>query len=204
MMRWWTGLWLAAMLVNAGCGPKQPLPGGPAFVFPDSLPRHVGVVTFLGEQTVNDTVTDAFAIGLARMHFYPVHRFLIEAEDNDQVRLVAGSDAPTRAMWYESLIDSAARLPDAYPGMEGMFVGSFAGVAVALDEAQEQIMPTGVLNIQLIGLSPRRVVWETTVYDRKVFFAAMNLKASAVYMVQQALRELKNAYRLPGDIESLP
>jgi hypothetical protein len=117
--------------------------------------------------------------------------------------MVAISEDMVQSMWYRALTDSIARM-EAPVDIEGLFVGSFSSVAEALDEDQEKILPTGILNIRLYDMKTRQVVWRTTLRDREIFPATMDLNASIPPLVSQAIEALKEQYELyPKVIDGL-
>ena len=194
---------LVLLIVYAGCEPSRPpliVSEKPPIVFPDSLPRNIAVITFVGDENAADVVTDAFAVGLARLHFYPVRRILIDSGDNDRARIVAASDETTQLMWYEDLVDSLRRMPDADAALQGVFIGSIAGIAQTLNETEDQVMPLGVLNVRFVELSTGRIIWRTSIRDDRVFLSTLALRVSGLEMVRKALQELKTAFQLPGDL----
>lgn len=197
-------IWLFVTLLLAGCAAKPKVPAAlPTVIpFPDHLPRNVGVITFAGDRNSNEAVTDAFAIGLARLHFFPVKRIFYVAEEVDEHRMlgIGASGEETQRTWYADLVDSLQRDSSIDTTLQAVFVGSFSGAAVELGVNQEQIQPVGILNVWYISLLDGKIIWRITVQDEKVFAATMSLRESGLVLDRLALQALQDAFRLPGTL----
>ena len=202
-----TAPWLLFAFALAGCAAKPPVPPAlpPVIPFPDHLPRSVGVITFAGDRNSNEAVSDAFAIGLARFHFFPVTRVRYETNeaDEDRARGIGASNEKTQRNWYSDLVDSLQRDSTIDSTMEAVFVGSYSGAAVEIGVDQEQIQPVGILNVWFITLSDGKIIWKTTVRDETVFSSNMNLHESALVMDHLALQALQEAFHLPGTLPTV-
>ena len=176
-----------AVLACCACGPKK-ITTPPRTGIPPDFPQSVGIITFLGDGRMHNDMTDQFAIGLAMQRFYPVHRILVDIGPDHRTRQVAGNGM-LRTMWYDSLMDSLARMPESAFQLQGIFVGSFAGIAVTVDEGQ--VFPTGILHVQLLDSATRNVLWEVEIQDQSVFPSTLSLRASVTHMVKQALEQLR-------------
>ena len=160
------------------------------------------MITFVGDKNSNEAVSDAFATGLARLHFFPVTRVRYETDpaDEDRARGIGASNAKTQRSWYYDLVDSLRRDSSVDSTLEAVFVGSYSGAAMELGVDQEQIQPVGILNVWFITLSDSKIIWKTTVRDETVFSSSMNLRESGLVLDHLALQALQDAFHLPGTL----